>query len=66
MRAVRGRVEAAEDVHQRGFAAARGPDDGDEFARVDVERDVVQRADFLAAEVVNLADVAEFDEGHGT
>ena len=58
------RIEAAEDVHERGFAAARRADDGDEFAAVDVEVDVVERADFLAAEVVDLADVAEFDEGH--
>ena len=36
-RAAGRRVEAAEDVHQRGLAAARGPNDGDEFARMDVE-----------------------------
>ena len=32
---------------------------------LDVQRDVVQGADFLLAEAVDLADVAEFDEGHG-
>ena len=27
-----GREKARDDVHQRGLAAARGPDDGDELA----------------------------------
>src|SRR6185295_18883841 len=31
---------------------------------INVERDIVQRADLFAAEVINLADVAEFDESH--
>ncbi len=59
-----GRVQAAEDVHQRGFAAAGRADDGDEFTLLDVQRDVVQGADFLLAKAVDLADIAEFDEGH--
>src|SRR5688572_27096658 len=52
-------------MHQRGLAAAGRTDDGNEFALVDVERDIVQRANFFAAQMVNLADVAEFDECHG-
>ena len=59
------RIQTAEDVHEGGFAAARGTDDGDEFACVDVERDVVEGADFFVAKAVDFADVAEFDEWHG-
>ena len=64
-RAFGGRIQAAQDVHQRGLAAAGRADDRDELALLDVQGHVVQRADFLLAEAVDLADVAEFDQGHG-
>ena len=38
------RDEAGDQVHQRRLAAARGADDGDEFAGSDVEADVVDHA----------------------
>ena len=60
-----GRVQAAEDVHQGGLAAPGRADDRDEFALPDVQRDIIQGADFLLAEAIDFADVAEFDEGHG-
>ena len=59
------RIQAAEDVHQGGLAAAGRADDRDELSFLDVQGHVVQRADFLLAEAVDLADVAEFDQGHG-
>src|SRR5207253_1290295 len=59
------RIEAAENVHERGLPAARRPDDRDEFAALDVEIHIVERANFLATEVVDFADAAEFDESHG-
>ena len=31
---------------------------------IDVQGDIVQGADLLAAQAVNLADVAEFEQGH--
>ena len=62
---LRGRIQAAEDVHQGGFAAPGRADDRDELAFLDVQRDIVQGADFLLAEAIDFADVAEFDEGHG-
>ena len=51
-------------MHQGGFAAAGRADDRNEFAGLDIERHIIQRADLLAAEVVDLADVAEFDQSH--
>ena len=65
-RAAGGRVEATQDVHQRGFAAARRADDGDEFTLQDVERHVVQRANLLAAQMINFADAAKLNQGHDT
>ena len=61
-RALGRRVQAAEDVHQGGLAAAGWTNDGNEFAFVDIERHIIQRADFLAAEVIDFADVAQFNQ----
>ena len=59
----RGRpVEAAEDVHQRGLAGPRRPDDRDELALVDLEAHVVERRDGDAAHVVDPADVRQRDD----
>ena len=60
-----GRVQAAQNVHQRGFPAAGRSDNRNELAFLDVQRHVIQRADFLVAETINLADVSQFDQGHG-
>src|SRR5256885_7335956 len=44
--AARGRmVQAAEDVHQRGLAGARGADDGHHLAGLDGEVDVLEQGD---------------------
>ena len=50
--AARGVVQEAEDVEQRGFAAARRPHHGHELAGLDFEGDTVQREglDFFRAE----------------
>jgi len=50
--AARGVVQEAEDVEQRGFAAARRPHHGHELAALNFERDAVQREglDFFRAE----------------
>ena len=42
-----GRVEAADQVHQRGFARAGRPHDGHVFAALDLQRDFAQRVDGL-------------------
>src|SRR5207245_300514 len=55
-----GRLQARDDAQQRGLAAAGRPQQGDQFAGVDAERDVLQRAE--VAEI--LADVADVD-AHG-
>ena len=57
-------IKAAEDVHQRGFAAAGGADDGDELPDFNVQRDIIQGADLLPAQVVVLAQIADFDQCH--
>ena len=40
-----GRVEPGDQVEQGALAAAGGPDERDEFAVGDIERDIVERAD---------------------
>ena len=40
-----GCVQAGDDVKQRGFAAARWPDQNQEFARLDFQVDVLQHLD---------------------
>ena len=54
-------VEAAEDVHQRGFAGAGLADDGDEIAFLDGEADVFQNVDAVGAFAEIAVDVAAFD-----
>src|ERR1039458_114153 len=53
----RGYVQAAEDVHQRGLAAARAAHDRHEIAGVDPQRDVAQRTH---ADLSQLEDLAAF------
>ena len=50
----RRRVEAADDVHQRRFAGAGAPNDGEKFPALNLKRDSVQRADFVAAHAVDF------------
>ena len=60
-------IEAADDVHQRGLARARRPDDRQELAALDDEVDAVQRPDVDPAGLVDPADPGEGDErrAHG-
>jgi hypothetical protein len=52
-----GILEAGDDAQQRGLAAAARPEQRDEFARADLERDVAQGREFLEA----LRDVGDGD-----
>lgn len=61
-----GAVEATEDVHQCGFAGARGADDGNELSCMDRQVDPAQYVDLRAvAAAVGFADVLEFDQWRG-
>ena len=57
-------IEAADQVHEGGLARAGRPHDGDEIARLDVERHAVERHDAAGVEVVDPAEIARFDESH--
>ena len=63
----RRRVEAAEDVEQRGLAAARMAEQDEQLARDDVEIDAAQRRHLDLAHLVDLREAAHFEErpGHG-
>src|SRR5262249_15237577 len=65
VRAARGAIETAEDVHERRLAAARRPHDGHDLAVLDLEIDVAQRAHDPGARDVVLGDAAELDERLG-
>ena len=58
-----GRVQTADDVHQRGFAGAGGADHADEFVGVNVHGRVIERAHPLVAHGVELAEIADIDHG---
>ncbi len=60
-----GQVEGADAVQERRLAGARGADDGDELALVDVERDAPQDLERAPIVVVRLVDVFDFDERRG-
>ena len=57
------RVEAAEDVHEGGLAGARGADDRDHLALLDLEVDPAERLHGQLARVVGLGDPLHADEG---
>lgn len=57
-------IETTENLHHGRFSAAGGSDDGDVFARLNVEGDAVERADFLIANGVGLAHIAHFNQSH--
>ena len=59
-----GRIEAPKDMHEGGLPTAGWADYGNEFARLNVQGDIVQRADFFLAKSVDLADAAKFNEWH--
>ena len=51
--AARGAIEAAQNIHQRGFARARRADDGHHFARVNIQIHIFQhRHHFVAGGVL--------------
>ncbi len=54
-----GRLDAGHDPHQRAFAGAVFADDGQHFAALECERNVLERTN--AGEL--LADVAHFEQG---
>ena len=57
----RGRVEAAEHVHQGGLAGAGGAHDGDILVAMNLEGDPAQRVDDLRAHFVELGDALDVD-----
>ena len=57
-----GAVEAADHVHEGGFAGAAGAHEGDEFAGLDVECDAADGVHIYLAGVVGLVDVGECDD----
>ena len=60
-----GPVEAAEDVHQRGLAGARGAHQRDHLAAGDGQRDALEHRDVDFAQVIGLGDVFEPNQFHG-
>ncbi len=60
--AARRLVEPGEGVHERRLARAGRAHDGDELARLDVERDAAQRVDGGRALAVAAREVARFDD----
>ena len=58
-------VEAAENIHQGGFAGARSAHQGDHFAAVDAEGNVFQDRHIDFAEVVGFGDIFEVDQAAG-
>src|SRR5690606_29359583 len=59
--AAAGRVQAADDVHQRGLARARGSHQGDVLVAADVEVDAGECQHLLVAHAVAPGDVAQRD-----
>ena len=62
-----GRIQAADQVHQRGFAAARGAQDGKELARLDVQVDPLQNPLLFPTHAVGFHNVPHPEKftGHG-
>ena len=52
-------------MHERGLTTPTGANDGDKFPLLDAEVDLIQRTDFLVANMVGFADVFEVNEVHG-
>ncbi len=62
--AVGGAVEAAQGVHERRFPGAGRADQGDELPLFDVQRHLLKRQDLHLPQVIRLAQVPQFDQGH--
>ena len=60
-------MKAGQHLEQRGLAAARGPDQRHEFARLDVEGRLGDREKIRAARAVDLLHAGQVDErfAHG-
>src|SRR3990172_8438040 len=68
VRAARGIVEAAEDIHQRRLPRARGAHDGDHLAACNLEVDPGERHHLVSAGAVDLGNSLGADDvvvGHG-
>jgi len=59
-----GPVQAAEQVQERGLAAAGRAHDGDEIPPLDGEVDARQRVDRLRAQPVLLPELRGLEDGH--
>ena len=59
--ALPGAIEHADDAHQRGFARAGRPHDGDEIAFADFEVDAAEHPRLARARFVEFFDVNQFD-----
>src|SRR5881394_744371 len=59
-----GRVETADDVHQRRLARARGADEHDVLVVVELQIQLVDRLDELLAHRIVLADRGQLDDRH--
>ena len=60
--ALGGHVQAADDVHQRALAAARGAKHGQILAALDIQVDAAQDGHVLVGEAVALADALHVEE----
>src|SRR5574341_995454 len=60
--AAAGSVQAAQNVHQRGFAGAARAHHGDEFPPSDPESDVVDRSHFDVAVSIGFGDLLQADQ----
>ncbi len=58
-----GRVQTAEDVHQRALAAARRPHDGQELPLAHLQVEAAQGMDDVLAHLIALGDVAHGNHG---
>jgi hypothetical protein len=62
--AVAGRIQAAQQIHQGGFAGTRGSHDGQVFAAFDLHGNSAQRMHRLGAHHVAAGQVLDSDERH--
>src|SRR5438105_414680 len=60
----RGPIEAAENVHERRLARARGACCRDKLARLDVQAHAAERVHFHLAHVVRLDEILDGDDRH--
>ncbi len=58
-------VQAAEQVHQGGFAGTGRPHDGHVFAALDLQGNIAQGVDGLRAHLIEPGDVLEANQAHG-